>query len=124
LSEIVAGAAQESRPYNANVSATWLSEQQRFMAPTRGGTQDAPSCSPGEDTGQSKEANAVKRVAMAWRIKSDKVEEYTELHQNAWPDVKEANQQDGMHSYSIFMFGDLAFAYLELEGDDIEVAME
>ena len=59
----------------------------------------------------------MKRVGMTWRVYSEQLEPYTDIHLNPWPELLEAIQEVGIHNYSIFALGDRMFAYMEVEGD-------
>lgn len=54
------------------------------------------------------------------RLKKDKIEEYTRLHANPWPEVLHTIHKCNLRNYSIFLHGDLVFAYFEYIGSDYE----
>lgn len=58
----------------------------------------------------------------AW-LKEDKVEDYRRLHAAVWPEVLEAIRESHIRNYSISLFGTLAVAYFEYDGDDYEADM-
>jgi L-rhamnose mutarotase len=62
----------------------------------------------------------VARAAFALTIKPDKINEYIEAHRHVWPELREAIRAAGIRNYSIFVFGKIAFGYLE--SDDFEHA--
>jgi L-rhamnose mutarotase len=62
----------------------------------------------------------VARAAFALTIKPDKVNEYIEAHRHVWPELRKAIWEAGIRNYSIFVFGKIAFGYLEC--DDLEHA--
>jgi L-rhamnose mutarotase len=62
----------------------------------------------------------VARAAFVMRIRSDKVEQYVEAHRGVWPDLREAISASGIRNYSIYLYGNLAFGYLE--ADDLDRA--
>lgn len=57
------------------------------------------------------------------QLKPDKIEEYCKLHANAWPGVLKGLTECNLHNYSIFLHGNLVFAYFEYTGDDYEADM-
>ncbi len=57
------------------------------------------------------------------RLKPDKIEEYAALHAAPWPGVQETITACNLRNYSIFLHGDLVFAYLEYVGEDYEADM-
>ncbi len=66
----------------------------------------------------------MKRVGLTWRVDPNHWEEYRAIHINPWPELIGAIQSVGIHNYSIFAFGTRVFAYLEIEGDDPNVALD
>lgn len=65
----------------------------------------------------------MKRVGMTWRVYPEHWEAYRHIHLNPWPELLEAIQAVGIHNYSIFALGDRMFAYMEVEGDDVNAAL-
>ena len=62
--------------------------------------------------------------AWKWTIKPEYVDEYVEMHINAWPDVLEAHIKAGFRNYSIFQNGkDGNEFFYYFETDDFEKAM-
>lgn len=59
--------------------------------------------------------------AWTWTIKRECLDEYVEMHMNAWPDLLEAHTKAGFRNYSIFQ-NDNQFFYC-FETDDFEKAM-
>ena len=59
----------------------------------------------------------MKRVGMTWRVYSEHLEPYTDIHLNPWPELLRAIQDVGIHNYSIFALGTRMFAYMEVDGD-------
>lgn len=59
----------------------------------------------------------MKRVGMTWRVHPERLEPYTDIHLNPWPELLEAIQEVGIHNYSIFALGNRMFAYMEVDGD-------
>jgi len=66
----------------------------------------------------------MKRVGMTWQVKPEHWEAYKQIHQHPWPDLIAAIQEHGIHNYSIFAFGTRVFAYLEVDDDDVDTAMD
>jgi L-rhamnose mutarotase len=68
---------------------------------------------------------------MTWRIDPIHWRQYRDVHLNPPPGIIEAIQKAGIHNYSIFALCSdsqdraiRAFAYMEVEGDDIDQALE
>jgi L-rhamnose mutarotase len=61
-----------------------------------------------------------RRFAQVIRLKPEKKAYYLELHRNTWPCVLEKILECNMRNYSIYLHGDLLFAYFEYYGDDFE----
>lgn len=59
--------------------------------------------------------------AWKWTIKPEYLEEYVDMHINAWPEVLEAHSKAGIKNYSIFQNGNEFFYYFET--DDFDKAM-
>ena len=66
----------------------------------------------------------MKRVGMTWRVKPEHWEEYRDIHLNPWPELIEVIQAAGIRNYNIFAFGQRCFAYFEIEGDDVQAALD
>lgn len=58
------------------------------------------------------------------RLKQEKIEEYVQLHAAVWPDVLKTIKECNLEHYSIFIKGDLVFAYFEYTGTDYDADME
>lgn len=58
------------------------------------------------------------------KLKPEKIAEYRELHQSPWPDVLKTIGACNLANYSIFLHGDLVFAYFEYTGEDFNADME
>lgn len=67
---------------------------------------------------------AKKLFGQLGRLKRDKVEEYVRLHSKPWPEVLDMIKACKLSNYSIFLHGDMVFAYYEYEGDDFERDMQ
>ena len=59
----------------------------------------------------------------AW-LKPEKVEEYRQLHANAWPQVLKTIQECNLRNYTIALMGTLVVSYFEYVGDDYDADME
>ena len=53
-------------------------------------------------------------------IKHEKVQEYVELHKNAWPEILEIISESNYHNYSISIRGNQLYTYYEYTGNDYE----
>ena len=62
----------------------------------------------------------MKRIAQTTRLIPERREEYLTLHSAVWPGVEAALRAANVRNYSIFLAGDLLFAYYEYHGDDWE----
>ncbi len=60
----------------------------------------------------------MQRIAFRLRVREDKVEEYTRLHQEVWPELLADMHEAGYRNYSIFADGPELFGYLECEDWD------
>ncbi|MBQ4526935.1 MAG: L-rhamnose mutarotase [Clostridia bacterium] len=65
----------------------------------------------------------MKRFILYADLKPDKVEEYKEIHQNAWPEILELITKAHMHNYSISVRGTSVYTIYEYTGDDYEKDM-
>ena len=66
---------------------------------------------------------AVKRIGQVIGIKPEDIQEYENLHANAWPSIIKIIKQANISNYSIFRYRNLLFAYLEYTGADYEADM-
>lgn len=65
----------------------------------------------------------MKRICWTLQVRTDKLEEYREVHKNVWPEMQQALRETGWHNYSIFLRDDgLLIGYLETEDFDAAVA--
>jgi L-rhamnose mutarotase len=56
----------------------------------------------------------VERVCFLGRVRPERLAEYTERHEQVWPDMLAALREAGWHNYSLFLTGDgLLVGYLE-----------
>lgn len=60
----------------------------------------------------------VERHAFIVGVRPERREEYLRLHRNVWPQVEQTLRDAHITNYSIFIVGDLLFAYYEYAGDD------
>ena len=62
----------------------------------------------------------MKRFILYARLKPDKVEEYVELHKNAWSEIFEVIAGSNFHNYSIGIRGNELYTYYEYTGCDYD----
>jgi L-rhamnose mutarotase len=56
------------------------------------------------------------RVGFQFKVRQDRLAEYTEHHKNVWPEMLAALRESGWHNYSLFMRADgLIFGYFETD---------
>ena len=67
---------------------------------------------------------ATRLFGQVGKLKKEKIQEYRELHANAWPGVLETIRKCHLEHYSIFIQGSLVFSYYEYTGEDYERDME
>ena len=65
----------------------------------------------------------MKRFGQVIGIKPEKIEEYKELHANAWEGVLAKIEECNIKNYSIYLHDDMLFAYFEYHGDDFDADM-
>lgn len=58
------------------------------------------------------------RFAFVVGVRPEKREEYLELHRSVWPGVEAKLTECNIRNYSIFVFGNILFAYYEYAGQD------
>lgn len=63
------------------------------------------------------------RHALVVGVRPEKRDEYLRLHRSVWPGVEQKLLECNVRNYSIFIFGDVLFAYYEYIGDDHEADM-
>lgn len=66
----------------------------------------------------------MKRFVLHSYLKPEKVEEYAELHRNAWPEIVKIIDECHIHHYSISLKGNEVFTYYEYTGDDYDADMK
>ena len=60
----------------------------------------------------------MKRVGFTLKVKQELIDEYTERHEDVWPEMLEALDRHGWNNYSLFMRADgTLFGYFETPGD-------
>jgi L-rhamnose mutarotase len=60
----------------------------------------------------------IKRFGQLAVLKSDKIEEYEQLHLTVWPGVLKILKKCHLQNYSIYRVEDELFAYFEYTGSD------
>ncbi len=60
----------------------------------------------------------VERYAFVVGVRPERRQEYLELHRHVWPQVEQTLRDAHVTNYSIFITGDVLFAYYEYVGDD------
>jgi L-rhamnose mutarotase len=65
----------------------------------------------------------VDRRAFVVGVKPEKRDEYLRLHSAVWPEVEQTLRECNITNYSIFVFGDILFAYYEYVGRDHDADM-
>ncbi|MFP3464087.1 L-rhamnose mutarotase [Leifsonia sp. SIMBA_070] len=67
---------------------------------------------------------APERHALVVGVRPEKREEYLALHRAVWPGVEQKLRESNIRNYSIFVFGDILFAYYEYVGDDHDADLQ
>lgn len=62
----------------------------------------------------------MQRFGAVIKIKPEGLEEYKELHRNAWPKVLEVIKRSNIKNYSIYHKDGFLFSYMEYTGDDFD----
>lgn len=65
----------------------------------------------------------MKRIGTIMKLKPDKLEEYTKLHNEIWDSIVKAGHEANMRNYSIFHKDGWLFSYFEYIGEDYEKDM-
>lgn len=80
------------------------------------------------ENSEAVEAKSVQRYGMVIGLKPEKINEYKELHANAWPGVLEQITESNIQNYSIFLHQIegkyYLFSYFEYVGDNYQRDME
>ncbi|MBW5446861.1 L-rhamnose mutarotase [Cohnella sp. CFH 77786] len=63
-----------------------------------------------------------RKFAWTWKVKSECLEEYVEMHLNPWPEIMQAHTEAGIRNYSIFQQGNRFFYCFEC--DDVQAAFD
>lgn len=66
----------------------------------------------------------MQRFGQIIQVKPEGLAEYKRYHANPLPGVNEMIKECNLKNYSIFVRGDIMFAYFEYDGDDFEADME
>lgn len=68
----------------------------------------------------------MQRMGLVIGIVPEKIQEYTDLHADTWPEILQLLSDANIHNYSIFLREpeNLLFAYWEYHGDDFEADMQ
>ncbi|MEY9910285.1 L-rhamnose mutarotase [Catenulispora sp. MAP12-49] len=66
----------------------------------------------------------MQRIAQVARLVPERREEYLALHREVWPGVEAALRAAHIRNYSIFLHGDMLFAYYEYHGEDFAADLE
>lgn len=62
----------------------------------------------------------MRRIAQVIAIEPSAIQEYRRIHQSVWPAVLKQIHRSNIRNYSIYLHGELLFAYFEYVGDDFE----
>ena len=65
----------------------------------------------------------VQRVASVIKLDPAGIEEYEQLHADAWPGVLAKISECNIRNYSIYRYGVLLFSYFEYVGTDMDADM-
>ncbi len=65
----------------------------------------------------------MKRYGQIIRVRPERIEEYKAYHARVWPEVLQTIRDCRIRNYSIFLKGDLLFAYFEYMGEDFAADM-
>ena len=63
------------------------------------------------------------RYAFVVGVRPEMRDRYLELHASVWPEVEQTLRDCNVTNYSIFVFGDILFAYYEYVGKDHDADM-
>ncbi len=66
----------------------------------------------------------MKRFGNLIKVKPEKLDEYKELHANAWPGVLKMITECNIKNYSIYYRDGLLFSYFEYHGEDFDADMK
>lgn len=65
-----------------------------------------------------------KRFGQVIGLRDEFREEYIRYHSDVWPEVLNTIHECNIRNYTIFLRGDVMFAYFEYIGDDFEADMQ
>ena len=66
----------------------------------------------------------MRRYAQIIQLRPENREEYIRYHAEVWPGVLAQIERSNIRNYSIFLHGDLLFAYFEYHGTDFAADMK
>ena len=66
----------------------------------------------------------MQRYGSLIKLRPEKLEEYKDLHANAWPEVLKMIRECNIRNYSIYYKDGFLFSYFEYTGDDYEADMK
>jgi L-rhamnose mutarotase len=66
----------------------------------------------------------MQRYGSVIKLKPEKLEEYRELHANAWPEVLKMIRACNIRNYSIYYKDGFLFSYFEYHGEDFAADMQ
>ena len=66
----------------------------------------------------------MKRFGNLIKVKPEKLDEYKELHANAWPGVLKMITECNIKNYSIYHRDGFLFSYFEYHGEDFDADMK
>jgi L-rhamnose mutarotase len=65
----------------------------------------------------------MRRVGQVINVRPERIEEYEQLHAEAWPGVLDAIRRANIRNYTIYRHGTHLFASFDYVGDDYEADM-
>jgi L-rhamnose mutarotase len=65
----------------------------------------------------------MQRYGSLIKLRPEKLDEYKQLHANAWPEVLEMIRQCHIRNYSIYYKDGFLFSYFEYIGDDYQAVI-
>ena len=64
------------------------------------------------------------RIGQVIKVHPEKIDEYKELHANAWPEILAKITECNIRNYSIYSKDNYLFAYFEYVGEDFNADMD
>ena len=55
------------------------------------------------------------RIGHVWRVRPGKASEYLRRHRSIWPELAALLRDAGVHSYTIYLSGDLVFSHMKVD---------